>query len=117
MSLNQLYHDHGVAQTRAQHAGTVDLRAGHAAEALLADNRIRAHQTAHATLISQTADKFEVFRSDEVQVTSTQFVGGDWRWRLADSDGATLVEGSGYPSERACLIAISLLRARASSAG
>jgi uncharacterized protein YegP (UPF0339 family) len=81
-----------------------------------ADDRIRAHQIDHTTPFALTADRFDVFRADEVQVTSTQFAGGDWRWRLADSNDVTLVEGSGYRSERACLVAVSLLRGRASSA-
>ena len=116
MPLNQLYHDMGVAQTQAQHAGTVGLRAKHVAEAGRADHRIRVHQADHATPVAPYADRFEVFRADEVRVTSTQFVGGDWCWRLADSAGVTLVEGYGYRSERACLIAVSLLRERANSA-
>lgn len=117
MPLNQLYHDHGVAQTRAQHAGTPGVRAEQVAEALRFDHRIRAKLDACAPVAAPLVDKFEVYRADEVQVTSTQFVGGDWRWRLADIDGATLVEGGGYRSERACRVAVSLLRDRAKAAG
>lgn len=116
MPLNQLYHDKGVALTRAQHAGTVSLRAKHVAEAGCADHRIRVQQADNAIAIALSGDRFEVFCANEVQVPSTQFVGGAWSWRLADSAGATLVEGSGYRSERACMVAVSLLRERANSA-
>lgn len=117
MTLNQLYHDRGVAKTRAQHAGTAALRAEHAAEALLADHLIRTRRVGPAKKFEPSADRFEVYRSDEVQVSSNQFVGGDWRWRLTDAADSTLVEGGGYQSERACLVAVSLLRERANSAG
>lgn len=116
MPLNQLYHDHGVARTRAQHAGTADLRAQNAAEAQQVDHRIRRKRAERAPVAAPSAASFEVFRADEVHVTSTQFSGGDWRWRLADLDNVTLVEGGGYRSERACRAAVSLLRNRASSA-
>ncbi|MGX7951426.1 hypothetical protein ACWPM1_02560 [Tsuneonella sp. HG249] len=113
MTLNQLYHDHGVAQTRAQHASTAVLRAEHAAEARRVDHRIRTNGAGMASVVAPSADKFEIYRAEEVQVTSTQFVGGDWRWRLTDVDNRTLVEGGGYRSERACRVAVSLLRDRA----
>ncbi len=116
MPLNQLYHDHGVAQTRAKHAGSVALRAEHAAEALRVDQRITTNRVGKAPALAPSVDRFEVYRADEVQITSTQFVGGDWRWRLADATDNTLVEGGGYRSERACLLAVSLLRDRAHSA-
>ena len=115
MPLNRLYHDHGVAQTLAQHASTVGLRAMHAADAIVIDDRIQSNQASH-TAVSAYADRFEVFRADEVQVTSTKFAGGDWRWRLADAADNTLVEGGGYPSKGACIVAVSFLRDRASSA-
>ena len=56
---------------------------------------------------------FEVFRADEVSVTSTQHVGGDWRWRLSDQDGKVLVEAGGYRSEASCRKAVEVLHARA----
>ncbi len=115
MSLNQLYHDNGVAETLAQHADTVGSRARYAAESILIDNRIRSKQSGNAVVAAHT-DRFEVFRADEVQVTSTQFAGGDWRWRLADAADKTLVEGGGYRSRRACVKAVAFLRDRASSA-
>ena len=117
MILNQLYHDLGVAQTRAEHSETVDSRAKHAFEVLRAEHRIRTNPAVKAASVAPTADKFEVFRADEVQVTSTQFAGGDWRWRLADATGQTLVQGGGYGSERSCRAAVTLLRGHAHTAG
>lgn len=115
MLLNQLYHDHGVAQALAQHASSAGLRAEHAAEGILIDSRIRSKQAGRAAVAS-ISDRFEVFRADEVQVTSTQFAGGDWRWRLADAADNTLVEGGGYRSKRACAKAVAVLRERAFAA-
>jgi uncharacterized protein YegP (UPF0339 family) len=115
MSLNHLYHEHGVATTLAQHADSAELRAEHTAEGIRIDDRIRSKRNGRAAVTAQ-ADRFEVFRADEVQVTSTQFAGGDWRWRLADAADNTLVEGGGYPSKGACVVAVSYLRDRASSA-
>ena len=116
MILNQLYHDLGVARTREQHSVSVDLRAKHASEALQADHLIRNYPAGEVASIAPTADTFEVFRVDEVQVTSTQFAGGDWRWRLADATGETLVQGGGYHSERSCRAAVALLRGHAHTA-
>jgi len=115
MTLNQLYHEQGVAQTRAQHASSAGLQAEHQAAGVLIDHRIRSKQSSHAAVAAH-ADRFEVFRADEVQVTSTQFAGGDWRWRLSDAADNTLVESGGYPSKGACVAAVSYLRDRASSA-
>lgn len=116
MPLNQLYHEKGVAQTLAQYGDTVESRAEHAAEAIRAHVRLRAQQTARTTASRPIADRFEVFRADEVRVTSTRFAGGDWRWRLADAADNTLVEGGSYRSELACLEAVRLLRERANFA-
>lgn len=54
--------------------------------------------------------RFEVYRADEFRTSSTMLAGGDWRWRLADAAGLTLVEGGGYRSEGACRQAVALLR-------
>lgn len=59
---------------------------------------------------------FSVFRADSVSVTSTRFVGGDWRWRLSGPDGTILVEGGGYRHEAHCRQAVAILRARAARA-
>lgn len=116
MPINQLYHDHGVADTLAQHTATLGSRAAHAAEATLINDRIQSKRTSDDGAVVPYADRFEVFRTEEVQVTSTQFAGGDWRWRLADAVDETLVEGGGYRSKRACDKAVKFLRDRAGSA-
>jgi len=59
---------------------------------------------------------FSIYRADSVSVTSTQFAGGDWRWRLSDQLGVVLVEGAGYRSEGHCREAVTILQARAARA-
>jgi uncharacterized protein YegP (UPF0339 family) len=116
MPVNQLYHDHGVALTRAKHAVPLESRDGHAAEALIADHRILQNRASDHDAVIIESDRFETFRTEEVRVSSTQFSGGDWHWRLATSADETLVEGGGYRTEEACLEAVTLLRERASRA-
>jgi uncharacterized protein YegP (UPF0339 family) len=117
MPVNQLYHDRGVALARALGP---DLPGPKDRQAI--QDRPRDQDTLTASRNKRDAviasrDRFEIFREEEVQVSSTQFSGGDWRWRLADPTGKTLVEGIGYRSERACKVAVALLRDRAFSAG
>ena len=59
---------------------------------------------------------FDVYRSDQVQLTTTLFGGGDWHWRLTNDAGAVLVECGGYRNRRDCLAAVQVLRAEAWSA-
>ena len=59
---------------------------------------------------------FSVYRADSVSVTSTQFSGGDWRWRLSDQTGAVLVQAAGYRSEALCREAVAILQARSARA-
>ena len=61
-------------------------------------------------------DKFEIYRSDSVRVTSTLFAGGDWHWRLANRASETLAEAGGYRTQKACREAVAVLRERAASA-
>jgi uncharacterized protein YegP (UPF0339 family) len=56
---------------------------------------------------------FEIFREDEVSVTSTQFVGGGWRWRLSDGEGLVVAEAGDYPSEASCRAAVAAIQAHA----
>jgi uncharacterized protein YegP (UPF0339 family) len=60
--------------------------------------------------------RFEIFRADEERMTSTQFSGGDWRWRLVTTDGVMLVEVAGYPNEALCRAAVLVLKRRAATA-
>lgn len=59
---------------------------------------------------------FSIFRADRVSVTSTRFVGGDWRWCLSGPDGAVLAEGGGYRNEAQCRQAVAILQAHAARA-
>jgi uncharacterized protein YegP (UPF0339 family) len=59
---------------------------------------------------------FDIYRTDQVQLTSTLFGGGDWHWRLTDEAGAMLAECGGYRNRRDCLAAVDALRAEAWSA-
>ena len=56
---------------------------------------------------------FEVYRADEVRMTSTQFSGGDWHWCLSDADGLILLDTGGYANERECRDAIAILQENA----
>jgi uncharacterized protein YegP (UPF0339 family) len=96
-------------------ASNVGARTDHAAEVAPTTNQSPSRQ-APLTTLTACDDRFEVFRADEVQVTSTRFAGGDWRWRLADAADNTLAKGSGYTSRQACEAAVSNLRDRAGSA-
>ena len=112
--VNQLYHDRGVASLGAHHSArpmprsceTADTRSQASLPAKPGDTR----------RLSAEGDHFEIFRQDQVQVTSTRLAGGDWCWRLSDRAGKTLVEGAGYRSEQACRVAVAFLRDRAFSA-
>jgi uncharacterized protein YegP (UPF0339 family) len=59
---------------------------------------------------------FDVFREDEVSVTSTLFVGGGWRWRLCDGEGLVVAEAGGYSDEAQCRAAVSAIQAHAAFA-
>jgi len=54
--------------------------------------------------------RFDVYRADEIRTSSVLFAGGDWRWRLSDAAGLTLVEAGGYRSEDQCRRAVALLQ-------
>lgn len=67
--------------------------------------------------ISENAQcHFDVYRADDVRMTTTLFAGGDWRWRLSDNDRKILVEAGGYRSEADCREAVTILQARAAFA-
>ncbi len=62
-----------------------------------------------------TKPYFEIYRANEVALTSTLFGGGDWRWRLCAAAGVVTANGGGYSSESACKSAVAALRAAAQS--
>jgi uncharacterized protein YegP (UPF0339 family) len=78
--------------------------------ATVAQFRLKAAASHEPHLDDHDQTFFEVFRAEEVSMTSTLFSGGDWRWRLRSPAGATLAKGDGYKSERACRIAVMALR-------
>jgi uncharacterized protein YegP (UPF0339 family) len=59
---------------------------------------------------------FQIYRADEVSLTSTLFGGGDWRWRLCAAVGVVIAQGGGYDTELACKSAVASLREAAQSA-
>lgn len=59
---------------------------------------------------------FEIYRADEVRLTSILFSGGDWRWRFRSGSGVTIATSVGYASERECAAAVAALRGGAGSA-
>jgi uncharacterized protein YegP (UPF0339 family) len=69
-----------------------------------------------ADSLGATRCQFEVYRADEVRMTTTLFAGGDWHWRLRDQTGKVLVDAGGYCDERTCREAIALLKGRAAHA-
>ncbi|OYW43999.1 MAG: hypothetical protein B7Z08_04175 [Sphingomonadales bacterium 32-68-7] len=60
--------------------------------------------------------RFEIYRADQVRMSSLQFVGGDWHWRLCTQAGEELVDAGGYRTEAACLAAVAVLKEHAGRA-
>jgi len=54
--------------------------------------------------------RFEIYRSEQVSVTSILFAGGDWHWRLLDADGKLLADCGGYRAQQDCRAAVVALR-------
>jgi uncharacterized protein YegP (UPF0339 family) len=69
-----------------------------------------AGETSDPRALPEQPCRFEVYRADEIRTSSMLFAGGDWRWRLADAAGLTLVEAGGYRSADECRAAITMLR-------
>ncbi len=59
---------------------------------------------------------FEIYRADEVRLTSILFSGGDWRWQFRSAHGDILAAGAGYHSEAECRAAVHALHDGAGSA-
>lgn len=59
---------------------------------------------------------FEIYRADEVRLTSILMSGGDWRWQFRSESGALLATCAGYMSEQECTTAVVALRSGAGSA-
>ena len=54
--------------------------------------------------------RFEIYRSEQVSLTSVLFAGGDWHWRLMDADGKLLADCGGFKAEGDCRKAVVALR-------
>jgi len=59
---------------------------------------------------------FEISRAHKQPISSTQFTGGDWHWRLVTNEGLILAKAGGYPNEGSCRAAVIALQQRAASA-
>jgi len=59
---------------------------------------------------------FEIYRADQVRLTSILFGGGDWHWRLTDRSGMVLADCGGYRNHRDCLAVVKALRIEARDA-
>ncbi|MCJ8158220.1 DUF1508 domain-containing protein [Sphingomonas sp. LaA6.9] len=53
---------------------------------------------------------FEIYRAQEVSLTSTLRSGGDWRWRLCTAPDHILASGRGYRTEGECTAAVEQLK-------
>lgn len=59
---------------------------------------------------------FDIRRENEVRISSTQFCGGTWRWRLCSCDGTVLAASAEYQREEACRAALAIVRRHAGTA-
>jgi len=69
-----------------------------------------------ARLEDEGSSRFDIYRTEQVQLTATRLGGGDWHWRLVDAAGGNLAHGGGYRDQRDCMAAVDALREVASSA-
>ena len=60
--------------------------------------------------------RFEVYRDEEIRVSSTQFCGGAWSWRLCAPSGQILAQSRAYEREEDCRAALSHVRRHAADA-
>lgn len=64
----------------------------------------------------QEPRRFEIYREDQIRLTTTRFSGGDWHWRLSDGAGKRLLDAGGYLTEDECRNAVRILRNEAALA-
>lgn len=76
----------------------------------------RPQVAAPAQLPERGHSHFDIYRTEQVRLTSTLFGGGDWHWRLTGSAGEILADCGGYRNHRDCLAVVDALRDAASSA-
>lgn len=63
-----------------------------------------------------SCSSFEIYRAEQVMLTSTQLGGGDWHWRLSDRFGKVLADCGGYRNSSECLSIVQSLRSEATNA-
>ena len=75
-----------------------------------------ASRPAFAQLRAGSRPHFDVYRTEQVHLTSMLSGGGDWHWRLTGKSGEILADCGGYRSQRDCLAAVEALRVEAGTA-
>lgn len=60
--------------------------------------------------------RFEVYRDEQIRVSSTQFCGGAWSWQLCSPSGKILAQSRAYEREEDCRAALSHVLRHAASA-
>ena len=82
-----------------------------------AANDVTAPRCATAAVVkrrwNEPHSRFDVYRTDQVRLTSTLFGGGDWHWRLTGASGDVIADCGGYRNEAQCLAAVKALRIEA----
>jgi uncharacterized protein YegP (UPF0339 family) len=63
--------------------------------------------------LKEAQSRFDIYRADHVRLTSTQFGGGDWHWRLTGASGSVIADCGGYRDEAQCLAAVNAMRSEA----
>lgn len=74
------------------------------------------HRRTFALARPKGRSRFEIYRADQIPLTSTLFGGGDWHWRLTDLSGTILADAGGCRNRGNCLAVVEALRAEAGSA-
>ncbi|PKB19068.1 hypothetical protein B0I00_1295 [Novosphingobium kunmingense] len=77
------------------------------------DTNVTGAQTALTRHRPEGRSHFDIYRAEQVSLTSTLFGGGDWHWRLTDGTGAMVADCGGYRNRRDCLAVVEGLRAEA----
>lgn len=62
---------------------------------------------------NETYSRFDIYRADQIRLTSILFGGGDWHWRLTGAAGNVIADCGGYRNEAQCRAAVKALRIEA----
>lgn len=78
------------------------------------------HTAATAAVVkwqrNEMFSRFDIYRADQIRLTSTLFSGGDWHWRLTGASGHVIADCGGYRNEAQCLAVVKALRSEAGMA-